>query len=70
MNQVKKLWIWLLNHWVMPKPSELIFEELERAHREKLHHQSAMEYHTAIVAYNVARVKRLEALTAKQEEPT
>jgi hypothetical protein len=26
-----------------------------------------MEYHTAIVAYNVARIKRLEALTAKQE---
>jgi hypothetical protein len=26
-----------------------------------------MEYHTAIVAYNVARIKRLEGLTAKQE---
>jgi hypothetical protein len=26
-----------------------------------------MEYHTAIVAYNVARIKRLESLTAKQE---
>jgi hypothetical protein len=26
-----------------------------------------MEYHTAIVAYNVARIKRLEQLTVKQD---
>ena len=68
MEYMKTLWAWTKNHWVMPKPSELIAEELARAHREKLSHQSAMEYHTAIVAYNVARIKRLEALS-KHEEP-
>jgi hypothetical protein len=51
----------------MPTPSELIAEELVEAYREKLRHQSSMEYQTALVAYNVARIKRLEALTAKTE---
>lgn len=67
MNLVKQSWEWLINHWVMPSPAELIAEELIQAQRTKLRHQSSMEYHTAIVAYNVARIKRLEALTAKQE---
>jgi len=51
----------------MPTPAELIAEELIQAQRTKLRHQSSMEYHTALVAYNVARIKRLESLTAKQE---
>jgi len=67
MNLVKQVWTWLTNHWVMPTPAELIAEELIQAQRTKLRHQSNMEYHTAIVAYNVARIKRLEGLTAKQE---
>ena len=67
MNHIKNVWEWLINHWVMPTPAELIAEELIQAQRTKLRHQSAMEYHTAIVAYNVARIKRLEGLTAKQE---
>jgi hypothetical protein len=67
MNLVKQSWEWLINHWVMPSPAELIAEELIHAQRSKLRHQSAQEYHTAIVAYNVARIKRLEALTAKTE---
>jgi len=67
MNHIKQAWTWLTNHWVMPSPAELIAEELVNAQRSKLRHQSAMEYHTAIVAYNVARIKRLEALTAKTE---
>ena len=67
MNHLKQAWEWLINHWVMPTPSELIAEELIHAQRSKLRHQSSMEYHTAIVAYNVARIKRLEGLTAKQE---
>jgi hypothetical protein len=67
MNLVKQAWTWLTNHWVMPTPAELIAEELIQAQRTKLRHQSSMEYHTAIVAYNVARIKRLEGLTAKQE---
>ena len=67
MNHLKQAWTWLTNHWIMPTPSELIAEELVEAQRSKLRHQSSMEYHTAIVAYNVARIKRLESLTAKQE---
>jgi hypothetical protein len=67
MTHLKNVWEWLINHWVMPTPAELIAEELIQAQRTKLRHQSSMEYHTAIVAYNVARIKRLEGLTAKQE---
>lgn len=67
MNHLKNVWQWLTNHWIMPTPAELIAEELVHAQRSKLRHQSSMEYHTAIVAYNVARIKRLESLTAKQE---
>ena len=67
MNHIKQTWTWLINHWVMPSPAELIAEELIHAQRSKLRHQSAQEYHTAIVAYNVARIKRLEALIAKTE---
>jgi hypothetical protein len=67
MNHLKNVWQWLQNHWVMPTPAELIAEELIQAQRTKLRHQSSMEYHTALVSYNVARIKRLEALTAKQE---
>jgi len=67
MNHLKNVWEWLTNHWVMPTPAELIAEELIQAQRTKLRHQSSMEYHTALVSYNVARIKRLEPLTAKQE---
>jgi hypothetical protein len=67
MNHLKNVWEWLQNHWIMPTPAELIAEELIHAQRTKLRHQSSMEYHTALVSYNVARIKRLEALTAKQE---
>jgi hypothetical protein len=67
MNHLKNVWEWLINHWVMPTPAELIAEELIQAQRTKLRHQSSMEYHTALVSYNVARIKRLEGLTAKQE---
>ena len=67
MNHLKNVWEWLQNHWIMPTPAELIAEELVHAQRSKLRHQSSMEYHTAIVAYNVARIKRLESLTVKQE---
>ena len=67
MSHLKNVWEWLTNHWVMPTPAELIAEELIQAQRTKLRHQSSMEYHTALVSYNVARIKRLEALTAKQE---
>jgi len=67
MNHLKNVWQWLTNHWIMPTPAELIAEELVHAQRSKLRHQSSMEYHTALVSYNVARIKRLESLTAKQE---
>ena len=64
MNHIKQTWTWLRNHWIMPTPAELIAEELVEAYREKFRHQSSMEYQTALVAYNVARIKRLESLTA------
>jgi hypothetical protein len=67
MSHLKNVWAWLTNHWVMPTPAELIAEELIQAQRTKLRHQSAMEYHTALVSYNATRIKRLEALTAKTE---
>lgn len=67
MNHLKNVWTWLKNELTMPTPEELIVEELVNARREKLRHQSSMEYQTALVSYNVARIKRLEGLTAKQE---
>ena len=67
MNHLKNVWAWLKDHYTMPTPAELIAEELIQAQRTKLRHQSSMEYHTALVSYNVARIKRLEQLTAKQE---
>ncbi len=67
MNHLKNVWEWLTNHWVMPTPAELIAEELIQAQRNKLRHESSQEYHAAIVAYNAARIKRLEARLAKQE---
>jgi hypothetical protein len=51
----------------MPTPLEMINHELVDAQRSKLRHESAQEYHAAIVAYNSARIKRLEARLAKQE---
>lgn len=69
MNHLKNVWQWMSNHWVMPTPAELVAEELIHAQRSKLRHQSAQEYHAAIVAYNVARIKRLEnLLTVKEAE--
>jgi hypothetical protein len=67
MNHLKNVWAWFTNHWIMPTPAELIAEELVHAQRSKLRHQSAQEYHTALVSYNATRIKRLEALTAKTE---
>jgi len=67
MNHLKNVWQWLMTHWVMPTPLELINEELVHAQRNKLRHESSQEYHAAIVAYNAARIKRLEARLAKQE---
>jgi hypothetical protein len=67
MNHLKNVWAWLKDHYTMPTPAELIAEELIQAQRTKLRHQSSMEYHTALVAYNVARIKRLRQLTAKTE---
>ena len=67
MNHLKNVWAWLKDHYTMPTPFALMQDELIHAQRSKLRHQSAMEYHTAIVAYNVARIKRLEAVMAVTE---
>jgi hypothetical protein len=67
MNHLKNVFAWLKDHYTLPTPLELMTEELVHAQRNKLRHQSAMEYHTAIVAYNVARIKRLETLLATKE---
>lgn len=67
MSHLKQTWEWFKNQWTMPTPTELVADELIRAQRSKLRHQSAMEYHTALVSYNATRIKRLESLTAKQE---
>ena len=67
MNHLKNTWEWLKDHYTMPTPLEMINHELVDAQRSKLRHESAQEYHSAIVAYNAARIKRLEARLAKQE---
>lgn len=47
-----------------PTPLELITTELAEAHISKLAAQTAGEYADSVVAYNVARIKRLDALMA------
>ena len=65
MSNIKNIFQYIINYWVLPTPAELIAEGLIHAQRTILRHQSAMEYHTSIVLYNVARIKRLEELSAK-----
>jgi len=42
-----------------PTPLELIAESLADAHLSKLEAESGVEYAQSIVAYNVARIERL-----------
>ena len=53
-----------------PTPLELITQELAEAHLAKLVAQTAGEYADSVVAYNVARIKRLDALMAHYVKTT
>lgn len=43
-----------------PTPLEVVSKELAQAHLRKLEAETAVDYARSIVAYNEARIKRLE----------
>ena len=43
-----------------PTPLEVVSKELAQAHLRKLEAETAVDYARSIVAYNDARIKRLE----------
>ena len=44
-----------------PTPLEMVTKELAMAHLAKLEAETAVDYAKSVVAYNDARIKRLEA---------
>lgn len=44
-----------------PTPLEVVSKELAQAHLRKLEAETAVDYARSVVAYNDARIKRLEA---------
>ena len=44
-----------------PTPLEMVTQELALAHLAKLEAETAVDYAKSVVAYNDARIKRLEA---------
>jgi hypothetical protein len=49
-----------------PTPLEMITKELTTAHLAKLEAESAVDYAKSVVAYNDARIKRLDAYLKEQ----
>jgi uncharacterized protein YutE (UPF0331/DUF86 family) len=49
-----------------PTPLEMIIKELAAAHLAKLEAESAVDYAKSVVAYNDARIKRLDAYLKEQ----
>jgi len=49
-----------------PTPLEMITKELAAAHLAKLEAESAVDYAKSVVAYNDARIKRLDAYLKEQ----
>jgi hypothetical protein len=52
---------YLKNLYRQLTPLELITRELAQAHLAKLEAETAVDYAKSVVAYNEARIKRLEA---------
>lgn len=50
-----------LNIFRHPSRQELIAFELDQAHRELLESCTARDYYTAMVEYNINRIRRLES---------
>ena len=51
-----------------PTPLEMITKELAAAHLAKLEAESAVDYAKSVVAYNDARIKRLDAYLKEQSK--
>jgi hypothetical protein len=49
-----------------PTPLEMVTKELAMAHLSKLEAETAADYAKSVVAYNDARIKRLEAHLKEQ----
>ena len=51
-----------------PTPLEMITKELASAHLAKLEAESAVDYAKSVVAYNDARIKRLDSYLKEQSK--
>jgi predicted ArsR family transcriptional regulator len=49
----------LKTHWRDMTPLEVITKELAQAHLDRLEAEGAVEYATAVLAYNEKRIERL-----------
>jgi hypothetical protein len=60
---------YLKEHFRQPTPLEMITNELAAAHLAKLEAETAVDFARSVVAYNDARIKRLEThLTQHSKE--
>lgn len=60
---------YIKEHFRQPTPLELITQELAMAYLAKLDAETAVDFARSVVAYNDARIKRLEAhLTQHSKE--
>jgi uncharacterized protein YutE (UPF0331/DUF86 family) len=57
---------YLKERYRQPTPLEMITTELALAHLAKLEAETAVDYANSVVAYNNARIKRLEAHLKEQ----
>jgi hypothetical protein len=55
---------WLKSLFARPTPLEMIAAELAVAHLAKLEAETAVDFARSVVAYNDARIKRLQAYLA------
>ena len=56
---------YLKERYRQPTPLEMVTKELALAHLAKLEAETAVDYAESVVAYNDARIKRLEAHLAQ-----
>ena len=68
MNLIKQLIETVKTAFRIPSADEIAIRELEEARRQLLAMQSAKDYATRMVEYNMDRVRRLTAYVAKSME--
>lgn len=68
MNLIKQLIEAIKSTFRVPSSDEIAIRELEEAKRQLLAMQSAKDYATRMVEYNMDRVRRLTAYVAKSME--